>query len=104
VLIRAVISFIFTGLAPEYEKAATLLKGIVKIVAVDATAAQSLASKYQIQGFPTIKIFGADKKSPTDYQGERTADAIVTAAMKATTQLVKDRKVVDYLFSIIFLF
>jgi protein disulfide-isomerase A6 len=51
----------------------------VKIVAVDATAAQSLASKYQIQGFPTIKIFGADKKSPTDYQGERTADAIVTA-------------------------
>ena len=44
------------SLAPEYDKAASLLKGVVKVVAVDATAVESLARKYQIQGFPTIKV------------------------------------------------
>ena len=79
-------------LAPEYEKAAKVLNGVVKIVAVDATAHESLAQKYQIQGFPTIKVFGADKKAPTDYQGQRTADGIISEAMKQTTSLVKGRK------------
>jgi len=79
-------------LTPEYEKAATALKGVVKLVAVDATAHESLAQKYQIQGFPTIKVFGADKRSPVDYQGARTADAIISQAMKSVNQLVKDRK------------
>lgn len=80
------------SLAPEYEKAATALKGVVKIVAVDATTSESLAQKYQIQGFPTLKVFGADKKAPVDYQGQRTADGIISEAMKAANQLVKDRK------------
>ena len=62
------------------------------MVAVDATQAESLAGKYQVQGFPTIKVFGKDKKSPTDYQGQRTSDGIVSGAMKAANQLVKDRK------------
>lgn len=79
-------------MTPEYEKAATTLKGVVKIVAVDATAHESLAQKYQIQGFPTIKVFGADKRSPVDYQGARTADGIISQAMKSANQLVKDRK------------
>ena len=82
------------SLEPEYEKAASVLKGVVKIVAVDATVAESLAQKYQVKGFPTLKVFGADKKSPTDYEGQRTSDGIVTASMKAANQLVKDRKVV----------
>ncbi|RYH25573.1 hypothetical protein EON65_15510 [archaeon] len=80
------------SLAPEYEKAAKLLHGVVKVVAVDATAHESLAQKYQIQGFPTLKVFGADKKSPVDYQGQRTSDGIVTECMKAANNLVKDRK------------
>lgn len=80
------------SLAPEYEKAADHLKGVVKVVAIDATKHESLAQKYQIKGFPTVKIFGADKKNPTDYQGERKTDAIVTEAMKVTNALVKSRK------------
>lgn len=62
------------------------------MVAVDATAHESLAQKYQIQGFPTIKIFGADKRNPVDYQGARTADGLISQAMKSANQLVKDRK------------
>jgi len=80
------------SLAPEYEKAAKTLRGVVKIVAVDATEHGGIAQKYGVQGYPTLKIFGADKKKPTDYQGQRTGDGIVSEVMKATNQLVKDRK------------
>jgi protein disulfide-isomerase A6 len=73
------------------KKAGTLLKGVVKVGAVDATQFEGLAQKYQIKGFPTIKIFGADKRNPVDYQGERTANAMVTESMKAVQKLVKDR-------------
>jgi protein disulfide-isomerase A6 len=64
----------------------------VKVVAVDATQSEKLAQKYQIQGFPTLKIFGSDKSSPVEYQGARDANGIVTECMKAANQLVKDRK------------
>lgn len=73
----------------------------------DATQEQSLASKYNVQGerarmtpphtcsppahtvlglhtpgFPTIKVFGLDKRNPTDYQGARQAKAIAEAGLK----------------------
>lgn len=57
-------------LAPEYAKAATALKGLAKMAAVDMTKHQELGGPYNVQGFPTIKVFGANKKSPSDYQGE----------------------------------
>ncbi len=43
------------NLAPEWKKAAKVLKGIVGIVAVDATVHGELASKYGVKGYPTIK-------------------------------------------------
>jgi protein disulfide-isomerase A6 len=79
-------------LEPEYEKAAKILKGAVKVVAVDSTAHESLGQKYGVQGFPTLKIFGADKKKPMDYEGARTSDGIVTETMKKLNGLVKERK------------
>lgn len=56
-------------MVPEYKKAATALKGIAKIGAVDATQHQSLGQQYAVRGYPTIKVFGLDKKKPTDYNG-----------------------------------
>ena len=38
------------SLEPEYEKAASVLKGVVKVVAVDATSEEGLAQKYGISG------------------------------------------------------
>ena len=58
------------------------MKGIVKVVAVDASQHESLAEEYEVEGFPTLKIFGEDKESPFDYQGQRTADAIVSEMME----------------------
>ncbi|OBS81445.1 hypothetical protein A6R68_20331 [Neotoma lepida] len=78
-------------LTPEWKKAATALKDVVKVGAVDADKHQSLGGQYGVQGFPTIKIFGANKNKPEDYQGGRTGEAIVDAALSALRQLVKDR-------------
>lgn len=75
----------------EWKKVATALKDVVKVGAVDADKHQSLGGQYGVQGFPTIKIFGSNKNRPEDYQGGRTGEAIVDAALSALRQLVKDR-------------
>jgi len=69
------------NLKPEWIKAAQQLDGIVQVAALDCDVASNkgLAGKYGIQGFPTIKIF-TGKGSPSDYQGQRTAKAIVSHA------------------------
>lgn len=57
------------ALVPEYKKLAKATKGIIKVGAVNADDHKSLGGRYGVSGFPTIKIFGADKKKPMDYQG-----------------------------------
>lgn len=52
---------------------------------MNADEHKSLGSRYGIQGFPTIKIFGLDSK-PEDYNGPRTAVGIVDAALNAANQ------------------
>jgi protein disulfide-isomerase A6 len=46
------------SLAPEYKKAATALKGVIRIGAVDMTKHQSVGGPYNVKGFPTLKFFG----------------------------------------------
>lgn len=79
------------NLVPEWKRAASALKGIVKVGAVDADTHKSLGQQYGVQGFPTIKVFGANKRSPTNYQGGRTADAIVEQALTQVRQIVNER-------------
>ncbi|CAF1583844.1 unnamed protein product [Adineta steineri] len=79
------------NLAPEWKRVATALKGIVKIGAVDADTHKSLGQQYGISGFPSIKIFGNNKRSPTDYQGGRTADAIVEQALNQLRTIANER-------------
>lgn len=47
--------------------------------------------QHGVRGFPTIKIFGANKGSPEDYQGDRTAVGIVQAAQRTAQKIVQDR-------------
>jgi protein disulfide-isomerase A6 len=72
------------NLAPEWKKAATALKGKgVKLVAVDATIHGGLASKYGVQGYPTIKVFAKGPKGePTDFQGPRDSEGIVATVLQ----------------------
>lgn len=68
-------------LKPEYIKLASALKGVIKVGAVNADDHKSLPGQYGVRGFPTIKIFGANKRTPSDYNGQRTAQAIADAAL-----------------------
>jgi protein disulfide-isomerase A1 len=65
-------------LAPDYSRAARILKGQdppVYIAEVDATIATKAAEKYGVKGYPTIKFFV--NKSPIDFNGGRTDKEIV---------------------------
>jgi hypothetical protein len=61
---------------------------VVAAVDCDKDANKGLCSRYGVQGFPTLKLFGAEKqktkgggttKSPSDYNGPRTAKAMADA-------------------------
>ncbi|KAL6962005.1 Protein disulfide-isomerase 5-2 [Sarracenia purpurea var. burkii] len=65
-------------LSPELDKAAPVLarlKDPVVIAKVNADKFTHLANKYEIDGFPTLKIFAHGV--PTDYYGPRKTDLLV---------------------------
>ncbi|EFP04457.1 hypothetical protein CRE_25678 [Caenorhabditis remanei] len=66
-------------LKPEWKKAAKEMAGRVKFGALDARAHETIARKFQIQGFPTIKFFPPRSKSSDfeDYQGGRTSSDLI---------------------------
>nr|GMC96557.1 protein disulfide-isomerase-like [Ipomoea batatas] len=74
-------------LAPEYEKAASILSShdppitLAKVDASDEVNKQ-LSTKYRVQGFPSIKILRDGGNKVQDYKGPREADGIVTYLKK----------------------
>jgi protein disulfide-isomerase A6 len=48
---------------------------------LDCTAHAGPCSKYDVSGYPTIKVFGEHKKEPELYEGGRVSSSIVTAAL-----------------------
>ncbi|XWS36739.1 hypothetical protein CRYUN_Cryun20dG0111600 [Craigia yunnanensis] len=69
-------------LAPEWRRAANNLKGKVKLGHVDCDSEKSFMSRFNVQGFPTILVFGAEKDSPIPYEGARTVSAIESFALE----------------------
>lgn len=74
-------------LAPEYEKAASVLSGHeppITLAKFDANENENreLATKYEVRGFPTIKILRDGGESVQDYNGPRDADGIVAYLKK----------------------
>lgn len=78
-------------MVPEYTKLAGALKGVAKVGAVNADEHRSIGGQYGVKGFPTIKIFGANKKSPIDYNNQRTAQAIADAALAEAKKQVTEK-------------
>ncbi|KXJ96197.1 hypothetical protein Micbo1qcDRAFT_231288 [Microdochium bolleyi] len=74
------------NLQPAYEKAAKHLEGIAKVAAIDCDADEnkSFCGSMGVQGFPTLKTVRPGKGKGgkpivEDYNGQRTAKAIVDA-------------------------
>ena len=65
------------ALAPKYEAAAADLKSKnIPLVKVDCTAEEELCRTYEVDGYPTLKVFrGVDSHKP--YGGARQADSYV---------------------------
>ncbi|OJJ86620.1 putative disulfide isomerase [Aspergillus glaucus CBS 516.65] len=83
------------SLKPAYEKAAKNLDGLAKVAAIncDDDDNKPLCGQMGVQGFPTLKIMTPSKKpgKPTveDYQGARSAKAIVDAVVDRIPNHVK---------------
>ncbi|TNN59479.1 Protein disulfide-isomerase A4 [Liparis tanakae] len=72
--------------APEYEQIAKALKENdppIPVAKVDATVATEIASRFEVSGYPTIKII--KKGQAVDFDGPRTEKAIV-ARVKEVAQ------------------
>lgn len=90
------------ALAPEYKKAAKELEGknAGVLAAVDCTVERDLCNKYEVRGFPTLKLFRNDGSAPVDYDQARKADALVKFMVKqnapAITKLDNAAAVADF--------
>ena len=71
------------AMADDFKKAATELKGKAVLADVDATVEEDLAKKFNIEGFPTLKVF-TDGKELTDYNGGRDKDSMIKFIERAT--------------------
>ncbi|AEO70621.1 99b03359-5192-49e0-a2d2-3a6a3689979b [Thermothielavioides terrestris] len=82
------------NLKPAYEKVAKNLEGLAKVAAVncDDDANKPFCGSMGVQGFPTLKIVrpkkGGGKPTVQDYQGQRTASAIVEAVVQQINNYV----------------
>ena len=79
------------NLKPAWESAARALKGVVRVGAVDMTTDQEVGGPYNVKGFPTLKYFGANKRSPKDYNSGRDAESIVNFALQQAQAEVRER-------------
>eukprot|EP01090_Pellita_catalonica_P018352 TRINITY_DN5898_c0_g1_i1.p1 TRINITY_DN5898_c0_g1~~TRINITY_DN5898_c0_g1_i1.p1 ORF type:complete len:463 (+),score=100.45 TRINITY_DN5898_c0_g1_i1:3-1391(+) len=71
------------NLEPEYEAASEILKNddpAIILAKVDATEERDLAERFDVQGYPTLKIFKAGLE--LDYNGPRETDGIVSYLRK----------------------
>jgi protein disulfide-isomerase A6 len=83
-------------LAPHWGMAAHELNGVVKLGKVECDTNRKLADKYSIPSYPTIKYFPPnDKANPEDYDGQRTADYIVTSATEKLKEYTTDFEITE---------
>lgn len=88
-------------LGPELVSAADVLASShpdIKLAQIDCTEESDLCSKFEIRGYPTIKVFKGDDANGSDYQGQRQADSIMNYMIKLTlpvVQLLEDEAAIE---------
>ncbi|KAF9567323.1 protein disulfide isomerase [Agrocybe pediades] len=77
------------ALAPHYEEAATALKEKnIKLAKVDCVDEAELCQSKGVQGYPTLKVYRNGE--PTDYNGPRKADGIISYMVKQSLPAVSE--------------
>ena len=85
----------------QYEKAASILSRhdppvvLAKVDASDKTN-KDLSGKYDVQGFPTIKILRNQGENVQEYNGPRDADGIVEYLKKQVGPASVEKSAEDY--------
>ncbi|KAK9474908.1 thioredoxin-like protein [Dipodascopsis tothii] len=76
------------NLRPHYAKAAQSVGSLAKVAAVrcDEAGNEALCSRFRVKGYPTLKVFRAQKSAPgkpivEDYTGARTAKAMADGVL-----------------------
>jgi len=88
-------------LAPEWEKAATLMKHVIPFGQVNCDEQRDLCGMWGIAGYPMIKLFpanqsphpwgnGAPFKMPIDYNDQRTAESLVSFALQYLPSVIEE--------------
>lgn len=54
---------------------------VLQVGAVDCTVHTSVCQEYGVNGYPTIKFFGSDKRRPLEYQGGRDSGSLTAFAL-----------------------
>ena len=70
------------AMAEDFKSAATALRGKAVLAEVDATKEEKLAQTYNVEGFPTLKLFSGGEEI-ADYQGNRDKDSMVKFVERA---------------------
>jgi len=79
--------------APEYERAAGLLKGRVPVARIDGAENPAASEAEGIEGFPTVKLFVHGRSIP--YNGPRTAEDLVRFVEKGMEPAVANLRDAD---------
>ena len=89
--IKSKYNYFSKKLAPEWAKLATSLKGEIKVAKIDASVEGSKSkTKYKVEGFPTIRFFGAGEKVDGDYEsfdGARDYNTLLNYARETNRKL-----------------
>jgi protein disulfide-isomerase A1 len=84
------------ALEPKYKELAEELKSVKGLVIAKCDATANEVDGIHIQGFPTIKFFKKNSKTPADYEGEREIEGFKkyllehSEAYKASTEKKED--------------
>jgi len=65
-------------LAPTFDKVAEELKGVVNVAKVDVTENRDLGTRFDIKGFPTVKLLSKGKVYT--FKGRRSAEELIQFA------------------------
>eukprot|EP01024_Parvocaulis_polyphysoides_P040237 TRINITY_DN36561_c0_g3_i5.p1 TRINITY_DN36561_c0_g3~~TRINITY_DN36561_c0_g3_i5.p1 ORF type:complete len:313 (-),score=52.23 TRINITY_DN36561_c0_g3_i5:136-1002(-) len=88
-------------LKPKYRTLSSSVKGVIKVGAVNCEQQKQLCQEQGVKGYPSIKAYTPNEKTPKEYKGERSAEAMQNFVLKLVPNKVfhikKQSQIEDFL-------